>query len=261
MKQLKSSAGDLRQLFARTPVLRDLAEPLASFDDGRPAGQVRAFMDARGYDVSGLRESGMVTGYVSSTELSTGAAKGYHLAFEACDVLPASEPLLAAFGALRERRHVFITLLGHVDGIVTRGDLQKTPVRLWLLGLISSLEIQMLRVVGLRYPGGSRPRLPTSKRLQTARNIFAKRQLCNEETDLADCLQPDGKAANLTKDSGLFALSHFASKQKWQDFFNTVESLQNTLAHTNDILTGHWPALADLIGQLEGFFLRLEGVK
>ena len=32
MKQLKSSLGDLRRLFARTITLRDIAEPLVSFD-------------------------------------------------------------------------------------------------------------------------------------------------------------------------------------------------------------------------------------
>lgn len=260
MKQLKSSVGDLRQLFARTLVLRDLAEPLASFDHDRPAAEVRAFMEARGYDVVGLREAGVVTGYVARAELAAGAAEQYRRPFEACDVLPDSEPLLAAFAALRERRHIFITLFGHVGGIVTRGDLQKPPVRLWLFGLVSLLEMQMLRVVRARYPDNSWTGRVTEKRLADARNIFDKRKLRNEEIDLADCLQLGDKATILKKDSDLFALSQFPSKQKWEDFFNEVESLRNALAHANDILTGHWPALADLIGQLENFLVRLETV-
>ena len=43
MKQLKSSVSDLRRMFARTITLRDIAEPLASFDHTQPAAEVRAF--------------------------------------------------------------------------------------------------------------------------------------------------------------------------------------------------------------------------
>ena len=63
MKQLKSSLGDLRRLFARTITLRDIAEPLVSFDHGQPAGEVRDFRERRELDVVGVREYGMVTGY------------------------------------------------------------------------------------------------------------------------------------------------------------------------------------------------------
>ena len=46
-KKTKSSVGDLRQLFARTIALRDIAEPLASFDHGQPAAELRVFMEQR----------------------------------------------------------------------------------------------------------------------------------------------------------------------------------------------------------------------
>jgi hypothetical protein len=60
MKQLKSSLTDLRRLFARAITLRDIAEPLVSFDHGQPANEVRAFMERREYDVVGVREHGLV---------------------------------------------------------------------------------------------------------------------------------------------------------------------------------------------------------
>ena len=60
MKQLKSSLGDLRRLFTRTITLRDIAEPLVSFDHTQLAGEVRTFMEQREFDVVGVREHGVV---------------------------------------------------------------------------------------------------------------------------------------------------------------------------------------------------------
>ena len=260
MKQLKSSLGDLRRLFVRTITLRDIAEPLISFDASQSASEIRSFMQHHEYDVVGVRENGVVTGFVSRGELTTGLIGEHRRAFATDMVLPDSEPLLAAFTALREKRHVFITVLGPVGGIVTRGDLQKAPVRLWLFGLVSLLEMQLLRVVRERYPGEAWSSLLTGERLEGARRVFAERRRRNEENDLSDCLQLGDKAAIFLKDPELFALSAFPSKQALDSFFKEAGALRNALAHANDILSGRWPALADLVINLENFLERIEGL-
>ena len=259
MKQLKSSLGDLRRLFARTITLRDIAEPLVSFDLGQAADDVFAFMEQREFDVVGVREHGVVTGYAVRSELDGGAVGGHRRAFGSGDVLPDSEPLLSAFAALRDHRHVFITVLGHVGGIVTRGDLQKAPVRLWLFGLVSLLEMQLLRVVRERYPADAWAPLLTNERCAGARRVFAERRRRNEANDLSDCLQLGDKATILMKDRELFAMSEFASKRALEAFFKDVGTLRNALAHANDILSGRWPALVDLVTSLESMLERLEG--
>lgn len=259
MKQLKSSLSDLRRLFARTIALRDIAEPLVSFDLGQTSSEVRTFMEHREFDVVGVREHGVVTGYVARHKLNGGVIGKHRRTFASDDVLPDSEPLLSAFAALRERRHVFITVLGHAGGIVTRGDLQKAPVRLWLFGLVSLLEMQMLRVVRERYPEDSWLPLLTNERCAGARRLFAERRRRNEANDLSDCLQLGDKAAILMKDRELFALSGFASKRALETFFKDVGLLRNALAHANDILSGRWPALVELVTSLEALLERLEG--
>ena len=259
MKQLKSSLGDLRRLFARTITLRDIAEPIVSFDHTQPAADARAFLEQREFDVVGVREHGVVTGYAVRAELTAGCIGEHRHVFSSGEAVPDSEPLLTAFAALRERRHVFITVLGHVGGIVTRGDLQKAPVRLWLFGLVSLLEMQMLRVVRERYPADVWIELLTEERVAGARRVFAERRQRNEGNDLPDCLQLGDKATILMKDRELFALSGFPSRTALENFFKEVGALRNALAHANDILLGRWPALADLITQLETLLERLEG--
>jgi hypothetical protein len=210
MKQLKSSLGDLRRLFARTITLRDIAEPLVSFDHSQSASEVRTFMERREYDVVGIREHGVVAGFALRSDLTGGSAGEHRRIFGTGDALPDSEALQSAFAALRDRRHVFITVLGHVGGIVTRGDLQKAPVRLWLFGLVSLLEMQMPRVVRERYPADAWVSLLSEERNAGAKRVFDERRRRNEENDLSDCLQLGDKATILMKDLELFALSGFA---------------------------------------------------
>jgi len=245
-------------MFARTITLRDIAEPLVSFDHTQPATEVRAFMERREFDVVGVREHGVVAGYLVREELIDGQAGTQRHPFGPGEILPDTEPLLAAFSALRERRHVFINVLGHAGGIVSRGDLQKTPVRLWLFGLVSLLEMQLLRVVRERYPANAWAPLLSGERVGGTRRVFADRQRRREEIDLSDCLQLGDKATIFMKDRELFALSGFPSKQALENFFKEIGSLRNALAHANDISSGRWPVLVELVTTLECFLERLE---
>ena len=68
MNTLKSSLHDLRTLFERITV-RDIAEPLTSFDADHSAHEVRNFMKKEGYDVVGVRKGGLIKGYVKQEDL------------------------------------------------------------------------------------------------------------------------------------------------------------------------------------------------
>ncbi|MGC3960046.1 MAG: hypothetical protein QM813_19585 [Verrucomicrobiota bacterium] len=225
MKQLKSSVGDLRRMFARTITLRDIAEPLVSFDHTQKAAEVREFMERREFDVVGVREQGIITGYLVRSDLNSETIGAHGRKFVADDVLPDSEPLLSAFAALSERRHVFINVLGQVGGIVTRGDLQKAPVRLWLFGLVSLLEMQLLRVVRERYPADAWMVLLTEERCQGTRRVFAERQRRREENDLSDCLQLGDKATIFLEGPRIVHIERFSFQAGSGEFFQRDQRL------------------------------------
>jgi hypothetical protein len=198
---------------------------------------------------------------VRRKDLKQGPVQGCLTRFQADGVLAESEPLFVAIQALRDRNELFITVLGQVGGIVTKGDLQKTPVRLWLFGVISLIEMQMLRLIRERFPHGTCVSLLTSGRIDAAKRVFAMRKQCNEEADVSDfsdCLQICDKAAILLKDSELKALAQSPTTAIDEDFFKRLQSLRDALAHSNDILAGRWPELVNLAREAEALLSRLE---
>jgi hypothetical protein len=261
MKHLKSTSSDLRRLFEHAISVREIAEPLASFDEERDTDSIRAFMEAHNFDVVGLRQEGVVVGYVRRMDLKQGSGRDYLCRFCAGDIMPESESLLVAIQALRERDELFVSVLGHVGAIVTKGDLQKAPVRLWLFGVISLIEMQLLRLIRQRFPDGTWTSLLSAGRVEAARKIFADRKQRNEEAnaiDFSDCLQICDKSMILLKDSELSAAAGFPSRNAGLGFFKRLEPLRDALAHANNILDGRWPDLVCLATEAEQLLVRLE---
>ena len=72
MKQLKSSLPELRALFERSITIRDIAEPLVSFDAEHPVLHIDCVMEEEDYDIVGSRQDGLVTGYARRVDLLGG---------------------------------------------------------------------------------------------------------------------------------------------------------------------------------------------
>jgi hypothetical protein len=258
MKQLKSSYQDLHRIFRHSITAREIAEPLASFEKDHPAPKVLSFMQARDFDVVGVRSDGVISGYITRDSLGQGPVGDYMVPIRKRDGIDESDPLLDALESLRDSRWVFIRFLGNPSGIVTRGDLQKAPMRMWLFGLISLLEMQLLRRIRDVYPNNAWVDYLTSNRLEGAQRIFDERQRKNDSIDLAECLQIGDKKTIFRKSAILLGLVGFEAPKKWDQFMKEVEDLRNKLAHSNGISSDSWPGIAILVGEIEQCLLKLE---
>ncbi len=259
MKHLKSSFHDLHRLFEQSITVRDIAEPLASFDRDYPASKARKFMDDNGFDVVGVRQGGSTRGYVLRESLKEGAVGDYSRDLEPGDILPENDPLLNALDSLRERQWVFIRFLGNPSGVVTRGDLQKAPVRMWLFGLISLLEMQMLRCIrACRQAEDWWKNHLSSDRNEMTERLYQQRKAKNVEIFLSDCLQLCDKGTIFKKEQSLFELTGFTSKKEWKSFMINLENLRNNLAHSNDLGADSWPDISDLAPDIERVLDTLE---
>jgi hypothetical protein len=267
MKQLKSFSHDLYQLFTQNITVREIAEPLASFDDEKTAHSVLQFMAEKDFDHIGVRRDGIVVGYAVKTDLKAGKLRDHLAPFQSDDVIPVGAPLLDALEALKPPAipeltpRVFVTTWDKVGGIVTFGDLQKAPVRMWLFGLISLLEMQMLRIIRAHYPDDSWLGLVPKRRLNRARDILLDRKTRNEAVDLADCLQFCDKRDLILTSATLQRRLELDQLADPKCFFEDLEDLRNDLAHAQNILASRRDSLLPLARQTTELLEKWEDIR
>ncbi len=251
MKQLKSSVADLKEIVDHVLVVEYIAEPLVSFDSEGAAQQARKFADMKEYDVIGIRRDGLVSGFANTRELADGELGIYEKVFSPDQCLSAARPISEVMEALRGNAHLFILRFDQVDSIVTRGDLQKAPVRMRLFGLVSLLEMQLLRLIRLRFGEEGWQKLLTDTRIKAAGKVHEDRQNRKEQIQLSDCLQFCDKRDIILKTPELLDALGFKSKNGAEKLLKDLENLRDHLAHAQDIVTGRWPELANLAKQAE----------
>jgi hypothetical protein len=114
-----SDLHSLRRVFQTAFTVHDIAEPLISFDDSTSAEKVRASMESNRFEVVGVRNDGRVAGYLELTDLGTGSCAAYMKAFEDSQIILDSSSLVDLVLRFRDRRRLFVSLLGRVGGIVS----------------------------------------------------------------------------------------------------------------------------------------------
>ena len=152
---------------------------------------------------------------------------------------------------LKDTPWLFVTVMDQVWGIATRGDLQKTPVRMWLFGLVSLLEMQFLRIIRATYPSEQWKPLLSEGRLSQAAAIMDDRLRRNEAIDLADCLQFADKRTIVAKSEALRGALGSTSRTRADEVLGELENLRNDVAHAQDVLAGRWPRIVDLARDAE----------
>jgi hypothetical protein len=87
---------------------------------------------------------------------SSGGNLADHLVpFEPAELVPETTLILNALQTVQQHFRAFVVILGHIGGIATRGDVQKVLVRMWIFGVISLIEMQLLRIIRDHYLGDS----------------------------------------------------------------------------------------------------------
>jgi hypothetical protein len=223
-------------LFESAITVRDLAEPFVCYDAQRHAAEVRPFLVERDFDVAGVREDGRILGYVRRDSLTAGLVGDHAIQFNTGDVVDETEPLCRVFAGLQGRAALFVKAFGEVAGIVTWGDLQKAPVRMWVFGLISLVEMQMLRLIRTHKPNDTwRVLLKPGRVLKSALKWFKIRLERNEAIDLAACLSLSAKAEIFSHDP-LNEVLRLSGLEDGASFFEDLVALRDSLAHGQDIL-------------------------
>jgi hypothetical protein len=192
MKQLKSRSQDLRSLFENNITIEYVAEPLKAMPADAEVTEVLHWMQAHNFDVIGVETGDTVSGYVECSSLiegKSGKCGDYQRVFHPKELIAISTPLIKLLPILQQTQRLFVLDCNQVNGIVTCGDLQKAPARMLLFGLVTLLEMNLLRLVRIYYPQDSWQKVLKPERLEVAQRLWRESQERNEATDLLDYLQ------------------------------------------------------------------------
>lgn len=247
-----SSIENLRRVFVECFSAGDIAEPLASFDASTPAAEASAVMCARDFDVVGVRRNGMVAGYVERQNLGDGACGDRLESFDETSVISAAAPLAEVVLRLCRTPRLFVRNMGAVGGIVTTSDLQKPPVRMWLFGMVTLVEMRMGRLVEQLCEGESWRQFLSEGRLEKAAALLEERRRRSQNLSLLDCLQFSDKGQIIARSEAIRSLTRFTSRRQVEEMCKALENLRNNLAHSQDILACDWETIVMLSKELDG---------
>lgn len=232
---MSSTRHGLQRTFREGFTAEDVAEALVSYDFDQPAAAIQALMQARNFDVAGVRFAGVVAGWVERSALGGGACQDHAHDIEAEVVIDARAPLAEVLDRLDERPFLLVTAFDAVGGIVTRADLQKAPVRMWLFGIITLIETTLSRWLEPVFGAdGWREHLSPS-RLARAEELHAERRRRNESLDLEDCLSFADKLWILSKSPRFLEVAGYPSRRVARERMKDLEQLRNRLAHAQEL--------------------------
>lgn len=250
----------LSQTFSQSLSAADLVEPLVSLDENQPADLGLEVMRAREVGVLGVRRGGLVAGWVSAKDLTGGTLGAQAQDFPTGCMLDEDAGLDVVLVALGSHEWVFIRWLGEVGGVISREDLQKPPLRMWLFGAITLFDLNLTWAIEQLHPGDAWSDRISAGRLEKARALQAERARCGTPCRLVDCLQIKDKADVLARDAGNLAILGISSRREADRLSQRLESLRNHLAHAQKLEPDHLATAARLAAYI-GSIVRGAGVR
>ena len=244
-------ASELRRLFETQITTREIASPLVSFDETADATSVRALMDDQGFDVVGVRRDGLIVGWASKQFITKGPLSTGSIPLKHEDIVADHVPLLACLTGLRDRQWMFVRVFGQVAGIVTRSDLHRPPVKLWLFGLVNLCEMQLTEAIRRTTKEKDWRGWLDPEHVAEAEQVLRRRKQSNEDIYLFDCLHLMDKARIMTRVPQLQAACGLTGRVDAESFFKHMRQLRDDLAHAQDLPVGRWDVLLDLAAKME----------
>ncbi len=236
----------VQRIFKEVFTARDVGELLCSFDAERLSSEVKDVMQKQSVPVAGVRKDGQVTGYVRIEDLSSGTCGQRARSFSYDQMVYDDTSLMDVVLILTRHDYCFLAILDEVVGVITRVDMERPIVRMWLFGMITIIEIEFAASIRRKWPNESWRDLCPAGRLRKAEALCEERLRISQQSDLLDCLQLGDKARVLFSDAEILKQIGFNSKSEADKAIKSIESLRNNLAHGQSIVAYDWPSIVSL---------------
>lgn len=261
LKHLKSKSKEIKFLFKNSILIRDIYENLKYCNANDDASTIRIEMEKQDFDVYGLEKDKRIFGYVERLSLKDGSCERYQNTLHPWELIADSTSLIDVLPLLRDNPRMFVLERNCISGIVTRGDLQKSPFRMLSFGLISLVEMNLLKIIRIYYPADSWKCFLTENRVTKADQLLTERKKRNEAVDLADCLQFCDKRTILLNNPEIIKKLGYENTDELKTLLEKIEGLRDRLAHSQDIIAGSsWTEVIELIEKLDMLLQKCEEI-
>jgi CBS domain-containing protein len=192
------------------------------------AAEVMTRADLLQFDCIPVRNGERVVGVLERNgELASGPAREAMRRLDDGLLVSSNEPLKGFIPLLAESPHRLVVRGTRIEGIVTRSDVHKLPVRLLAFALVTHLEMTMAEVIISRSSDDDWRRLMSEGRQRKVMEKFEQLRTENFDPPLIEMTEFADKRCVLAK----MGVLDFPGKSKAVKVFERIEELRNKVAH------------------------------
>jgi hypothetical protein len=255
---------DFKKMFTESITAKNIYENLRCCKVDDVASYVKEELLKLDFDSTGvINEDGDIIGYVLSKELGDGNVSDFLHEFKHKDYISDSTPLSEIINSFKDRDSIYINYIDKIIGIVTKADLNKPPVRVYIFGVISLFEIHLSSWIGRIFTDGAWRKIISPGRLNKASSFFEMRQSegMNQELTLIECLQLCDKKKILASSQEFLSLID-KNNVEFNELMCNVEEIRNNVAHSqySIIHSISFDVMTDVIKECERFLLRSDEI-
>lgn len=255
-----TSFAELQDIFIENITTKYIFEPLACCKITDNIYEVKRTLKQRDFDTLGVvDENDQKLGYVVQENLGENTIENYIEKFDIAIVISESTPLSELFEILLDKEYVYVLSKNSVDGIVTRADINKPIVRIYIFGLISLFELHLNFWITENYDEESWKEILNPARIVLAAKIYKERKGNNVQLTLLECIQICDKR-EILRTTDKFINDFKFSKSAFKKLLENVEKIRNELAHsqTSIIANLEWTDFVNVIKSMKEFLIKSE---
>jgi len=253
---------ELQSLFIDKISTKYIYEPIYSCKLTDESLNVKETLQKREFDIVGvINENSQIIGFAKREELTEGPIENFSSEIEIQNVISDSTPISQLLKILSEKSFAFIIVNDKINGIVTRADVNKPIVRIYLFGIISLFEMHLNFWINEFHENESWKEKLIDKRLDKAKETFNNRKGKNEDLSLLECIQLCDKK-NILKSTNEFREEFSFSKNQIERLLKDIEKIRNELAHSQNSITSNleWTEFVKTISDAEMFLNKSEKI-
>jgi predicted transcriptional regulator len=246
---------ELQSLFIDKISTKYIYEPILSCKMTDESTHVKETLDQREFDIVGvINENAQIIGFAKREELTEGPIENFTKKIEIQNVISDSTPISRLLNILLKEPFAFVLVEENINGIITRADINKPIVRIYLFGIISLFEMHINFWIKDFYDNESWKEILKKERLTEAKDIYELRKGKNEDLSLLECIQLCDKKVIL-KSTIDFQKKFDFSKNQIERLLKNVEKIRNELVHSqNSIISNlEWTDFVKTISNTENF--------